>query len=410
LYSFEINKTIVWILLVSFHVLEKPNQSICILSFSTISKDARVLRQVKYLAEIYPLTVIGYGNSHPSWERMRITWSPVVKESSLTRKGFSLLWLAGAKISVGAYERWYWSFAHHRQALDRAVAAKCKVYHANDVEALPVAAEAARQNHAYLILDAHEYAPLEFENRWYWRLYQPATVYLLRKYASQIAVFTTVCSPLAERYHKEFNLDAQVIMSAPERVDLPVVNREATDIQLIHHGGTIPDRKLEIMIEAMRYCDERFRLNFMLTQHDSPYGRYLKRLAGNIAADRIFFHEPVPPSEIVKRISQYDLGLCIIAPTNYNYRMSLPNKFFDFIAAGLGLCIGPSPAMAEIVNAYGVGCVSPSFSPRDIAATLNGLTAEKIQMMKDAARKSAMTFNADVEMGKLIAAYNKLLT
>lgn len=394
----------------SSHVLRKPDQSICILSFSTISKDARVLRQVKYLAEICPLTVIGYGGGHPSWEKMKVTWLPVVKESSLTRKGCSLLQLAGAKISVGAYERWYWSFAHHQKALDMATAAKCKVYHANDIEALPVAAEAARRNNAHLILDAHEYAPLEFENRWYWRLYQPATVYLLRKYASQIAVFTTVCSPLGERYHEEFNLDAQVIMSAPELVDLPVSQMDTTSVQLIHHGGAISDRKLEIMIEAMRYCDERFRLNFMLTQPDSPYGRYLKRLAENVAADRIFFHEPVPPSEIVKRISQYDLGLCIIAPTNYNYRMSLPNKFFDFIAAGLGICIGPSPAMAEIVNAYGMGCVSPSFSPRDIAATLNGLTAKKIQMMKDAARKSALIFNADVEMGKLIAVYNKLLT
>ena len=65
--------------------------------------------------------------------------------------------------------------------------------------------------------------------------------------------------------------------------------------------------------------------------------------------------------------------------------------------------------MAEIVRSYELGCVAPSFEPRDFAATLNALDSERISAMARAARAAAKRINADVEMGKVVKLYQNLL-
>jgi glycosyltransferase involved in cell wall biosynthesis len=89
--------------------------------------------------------------------------------------------------------------------------------------------------------------------------------------------------------------------------------------------------------------------------------------------------------------------------------IALPNKFFEFIAAGLAVCIGPSLSMAEIVNQYGCGVVAASFEPAVLAGVLNQTTAVEWDEMRQASLRAAQVLNADVEMGKLVQIYRALL-
>jgi hypothetical protein len=141
-----------------------------------------------------------------------------------------------------------------------------------------------------------------------------------------------------------------------------------------------------------------------------PYIRDLKLLAEKHAHGRVEFHAPVPPSQIVETIATYDIGFYVLAPSSYNNRMALPNKFFDFIAAGLAVCIGPSPAMAALIEHYRFGVVAPDFEPKVVADTLNNLTIEHIQAMRDAARAATPALSAEKEMAKVVSLYERLLT
>ena len=164
----------------------------------------------------------------------------------------------------------------------------------------------------------------------------------------------TVAQPIAYRYKEEFGFDPVVIMNAPEKIPLSHQEIQDSSIKLIDHGGASSIRNPELMIESIARC-ERHSLHFMFIQSD--YVEELKRSASTLAPGRVFFHDPVPPEDITKEISQYDVGFFLIPPTNYNYHFCLPNKFFDFICAGLAVCIGPSPSMAEMVKKYGLGVV-----------------------------------------------------
>jgi hypothetical protein len=146
----------------------------------------------------------------------------------------------------------------------------------------------------------------------------------------------------------------------------------------------------------------------MLINNDVRYLDYLKKLANEIAPGRVVFQQPVAPEEIVQRISEYDVGFYLLEPNSYNNEVALPNKFFDFIVAGLAVCIGPSPSMAAMVSKYRFGCIAPSFNPHDVAKALNQLTLNQLLMMRQASKEAAREINAEKEMSKLVELYNRL--
>lgn len=381
---------------------------LCIISFSPIYRDARVLRQVEYLSPHYDLVVIGYGPPVTGYEN--VEWQPVAVRSNVLTRVMGLLWLILGRILPGFYDLWYWQKPHHKAALLYAEESKCDAYHANDWNTLPVAAKAARRHGAKLVLDAHEYAPLEFENRRLWLLlYSPMVKYILRKYTPGLSASTTVAPAIAGRYRQEFGFSAEVVLNTPKLVPVSSKSTDPQSLSLVHHGGANTDRHLELMIETVALIERRFSLHFFLVGGTDEYMQSLRNLAERIAPGRVTFHEPVSPAEIVPRIAGYDIGFFLLEPNSYNYRMALPNKMFDFLAAGLAMCIGPSPGMAEMVRHYGFGCIAPSFKPAEVAAMLNRLTGEEIEEMRRAARDAALLFNADKEMGKLVGLYDNLL-
>lgn len=401
-------------------IMQETKKSICIISFSPIDCDARVLRQVEYLSRDFNVTVIAHGTPPPSWEGSEsIKWSSPtgaaakdeINRGLAARVAKRSLLLTG-KLLRSRYDEWYWRHAEFRAALALAIESGCAAFHANDWNALPVAAEAARRLSARLVFDAHEYAPLEFENRALWRLaYSPMITHMLRKYAPRADVSMTVAPAIADRYRQEFSIEPLVILNAPDSVSLPDKGKkDFSRVRLIHHGVANPDRRPQEMIKTVALCDERYSLHLMLICNDPAYLQHLKKMADELAPGRVSFHDPVAPVEIVRRISAYDMGFAFIAPTNYNYFVCLPNKFFDFIAAGLPVCVGPSPSMAEIVRSRGFGCVAPSFEPRVVASVLNGLSGEQLSAMTEAARAASKEITAEREMGKLVEIYKRLLS
>ncbi len=381
------------------------DQSICIIAFSPIQRDARVLRQLKYLAPYFNLSVIGYGDLDQELvSTNQINWTSLTKDTgTILLKAIRLIFLFLGRLIPSLYGIWYWQKSHNATGLQEAINCKSQLYYANDWDALPIAAEAAKKVGGKVILDLHEYAPLEFENIWFWRLlHAPMIRYFLKKYIADVAASITVAPLIAERYQQEFALDPIVVLNTPQLSSVPKKELVPHDIKLVHHGVANRDRRLEVMIETIALCDQRFSLHLMLIETDQAYIDFLKNLAIEVATNRVIFHEPVPPAQIVPEISKYDIGFYPLAPTSYNNSVALPNKFFDFIMAGLAVCIGPSPAMADIVGKHKCGCIAPSFEPTDIAQLLNALQPEEIINMQNAAQQAAQQFNADHEMAKVV--------
>jgi len=379
----------------------KPD--IAVLSFSDIQRDGRVLRQIEYLSRNFSVIAIGYGNlSETSGVFSQIKHTP-----RWLRRCIKTLTLPLCRLLPAFYDRAYFMETDHRVALSLLERACPDFIHANDWDALPVAIKASQKTGALIILDLHEYSPRLRENHFYWEMfYAPMIDYFLHKYGSQVAASITVSPGLAKEYKAHYNLTPDIIMNVPP-LQKGIAFR-ATDpqhIHIIHHGAAIRDRQLEIMIQALSYTAARYELHFMLVEHTPSYIQELKGLAQKLVPGRITFHQPVSPLEIVKYISRFDMGFFPLPQTNFSYAHALPNKFFDFVAAGLAVCVGPSLEMSRLVHQYGFGVVTPSLDPAAIAETLNSLTTDVIDTMKRAALQAAKVLNADVEMQKLLELY-----
>jgi hypothetical protein len=165
------------------------------------------------------------------------------------------------------------------------------------------------------VFHQHEYAELEREDSWLWRvLVSPALRYLLARYTSDARVrldgFITVCKPIAERYKRELGVDPMIVMNAPRPVRLvPPGPRPGEQLRLIHHGYAQRGRGIDVMIRAVALSRRRPTLDLMLMDDDAAYVHELMRLAEQLAPGRIFFRRPVPALDIVRTVSEYDLRL-----------------------------------------------------------------------------------------------------
>jgi len=383
----------------------------CIISFSPIARDARVLRQIAALAPQYNLLVLGYGPPPSRWrDAASVRWfafePPGWYEQQYLR---SLLLVERVLRLTVCYELWYWLQRLHRQAFDRVRSLRADLILANEWHALPLAWRLAMRWNAPLVLDLHEYAPLEWEEQWRWRLFvAPMICSFLQKYATQAAATTTVAPEIARRYHEEFGFLPVTVLNAPDYVMLEDHMVDPQMVRLIHHGGAIRARQLELMIDTVRLCDQRYHLSFMLVG-DEGYIRHLQAYASRVAPGRVAFLEPVTPERVVSRIALFDMGFYLLKPTNYNNSVALPNKLFDFVHAGLAVCVGPSPGMAAFVHEWQCGVVAPSFDPAAVAAMLNRLSAEEMTTMRRAARAAAAQINAATEMAKVVDLCDRLL-
>lgn len=406
-------------------------KKVAIISFSNIARDARLLRQVKYLSPHYRLTVMGLGNEPEGFRDRGIGWvglDPVFANFSSKRErlanigrmirerdreGLGLRIYSRAVYAAPAcpplYEAWYGSLPQVKNAEKALFAEPFDAILANDWNTLPVAARAAEQYGAKLIFDAHEYAPLEYEGV-KWRMTgAPRIVHFLKKYAGRADAMITVGPIIAQKYREVFGLNPTVIRNAPDAVSIDRHDVNPDRINIIHHGGAVRVRRLEDMIEVVALVKPRFHLNFMLTGSDAAYIAELKTLADRITPGRVSFHDPVPPSEVVRAIARFDLSLVLKKPLCFNEKYCLPNKFFDSIVAGLAVVSGPSPEMASIIREYGAGRVADSFSLIAVAKALDSLSTDDIRSMRMAASSAAGVLNADHEMKKLTDIFRKVL-
>ena len=374
-------------------------QRILIISFSDLGRDPRVRRQISSLAKRYQVTVLGRGD--PGMPGVEYLHCPAGPAGPAARARAVL------RLAARRYDAYYRERPHIGRAARTIGARAFDLVLANDIDALPLALAVACG--AKVLFDAHEYFPREFEEVWWWRaLFQPYLTAQCRRFIPRAGAMTTVCQGIAEAYGTLCGVQPQVITNAPDYADRPCRPTGTDAVAIVHHGLAIPSRRLELMVELGRALDRRYRLDFILAPGSPPgYVAWLRRLAAG--DDRIRFLPPLPFSGIGAALAGYDIGLYLFPPTNFNNRMALPNKFFEFIQARLALAIGPSPEMARLVRQHDLGIVADDFSPAGLAVRLNALSPGQIDGYKRNAGRAALALSSGTNEQLLLDIVRQLI-
>lgn len=119
-------------------------------------------------------------------------------------------------------------------------------------------------------------------------------------------------------------------------------------------------------------------------------------------------HDAVPYERLVATLNTYDVGVHVLPPVNFNNRFALPNKFFDYVQARLALVVGPTPEMAEVVRARGLGLVTEDFTAGALADAVGRLTPESVASFKAASQAAARDLSAETQVAGWVRAVDAI--
>lgn len=378
-----------------------PKQILCI-SLSEISRDARVLRQIGLLAELGEVTTIGFG-SKPPGVKAHVEVPAGLKTLPQTVTGV-------LKLAVRAHRAAECSSPAAAWVLTQQLDGAWDLVVANEARVLDLAPRLA--GGAPIWVDLHEWAPGERTHIPSWRiLVAPFMTYLCRKYLPDVALSTTVSKGIVELYQANFSITPLFMPNAGPFRDTPVEEGVGDVIRCVHSGAAIRGRALETLVQVFKDLPERFTLDLYLVPGGDG-GSHLRELKGlAMGNSRINFRDPVGAQELPATLSQYDLGVhWIPAEINLNNRFALPNKFFDYVQARIGIGIGPSVEMKREVDKYGLGAVATSFEQQDLAASLHSLTRDDINRFKRNADLAARELSFEANSIPVKKAVEELLS
>ncbi len=298
------------------------------------------------------------------------------------------------------------------------------VYHALDLPALPACYLAARLRRKPLIFEAYELplstlplSEMSTSRRWLHALLAPLLGLMVPRCAGVITVAPPIVDELRRSYHIP---EVALVRNVPAYREVRKSDRLRQHLGLgpevriaLYQGYLQPDRSLDRLIRAAVFL-ERDTVIVMMGKGDGATLSQLEALiASEGVADRVKILPPVPYEELLDWTASADIGLTLFSPAySLSIRMTLPNKLFEYLMAGLPVLTSSLDAIVAVINTYDVGQVVTSLAPANIGAAINSMLAdhEALARMSCNALKAAKDeFYWEKESQELIRLYQNIL-
>jgi glycosyltransferase involved in cell wall biosynthesis len=385
---------------------------VCLLSITPVTREARLLRQADALRrDGWQVIAAGLACDQPSPEGLRVI------ELAHSQPDLGLLeeWTLRRKFRrSGKSHRYaedcYWRlFGHeamfHQLAYIEGIKADIVVGH--EYFTAPLAARLARHWSIPFALDIHEYATEQYASDPEWRrTWQPYVRALEGHFLPQAAAVTTVCDGIADALHRLYGLRARplVVRSTSLYAHMPF-RPTGGRIDVLYHGLVSPLRGLERTIESVRLWRPEFRL-VIRGIAEPDYSESLIALAERHGVrDRVEIQPGVLLQDMVRLANGADIGLFVQEDVSLHKHHTLPNKLFEYIMAGLAVCVSDLPEMARVVRDHRVGRLVPELSPQAIANVINSFSRDEIDACKRRSLEAARVLCWEVESRPMLDAY-----
>lgn len=369
-----------------------------VIVMSEIPRDPRVRRQIDWLADAgWSVDTIGLGDraenvrdhfaltTEPAWLTSRFGTAVIYGLFSHRRKFKTLTQNqipaeAQRRVKRGDYDLIIFNDRHFVPwVTDRATFAK-----------------AATSAHVHL--DLHEYfVPQLAKNTLWQRVTAPYYAWSRHLFADPIfTTRSTVNKGISALYERELSIaPLTIVRNSPSFADLKPGAVDPDNIKLIHHGIANWDRGLREIIDAMRLLDDRFSVTFMLLGSVEVISA-LREYAVDLGS-RVAVVPAVPMRDLSATVNKFDLEVMYYRPKTRNLELALPNKLFEAVQGRLGLVIGESPMMVDVVHDHTNGIVVKGWTAEDLAATLTQVTAGDVTALKEASHRAARSLSAESE-------------
>ena len=212
----------------------------------------------------------------------------------------------------------------------------------------------------------------------------------------------TVSESIAGEFHRKYGVRYHTIRNLPVLREWEPV--EPVEKFILYQGAVNEARGFEWLIPALQWVNSK-----LVICGDGNFMPQLKELVIKYNLEnKVDFRGLVTPDELWKVARTAHLGVAVAEKTGLNQYFALPNKFFDYIHAGLPQVTMDYPEYRKINSIYEVALLIDDLAPERIAAAINKLLADDVlhSRLRQNCLEARLKLNWQEEEKKLIAFYH----
>jgi glycosyltransferase involved in cell wall biosynthesis len=213
----------------------------------------------------------------------------------------------------------------------------------------------------------------------------------------------TVNQSLVTQFANRYGVQYEVIRNIPHYKNLPTEVEKDSPRWIIYQGAVNEGRCFEQLIPAMQQVNAPLRIygagNF--------FSQVQELIQVNDVTDRVHCEGLLVPELLWKRTPQASIGITLFENRGLNQYLSLANRFFDYIMAGVPQICPAFPEYEAILEKYPVGLAVDTSDPDAIAAALNKLLNDSVvyDNCVQACLQAREVFTWEEEQKKLLVFY-----
>jgi glycosyltransferase involved in cell wall biosynthesis len=294
---------------------------------------------------------------------------------------------------------------------------RSQVYHANDANTLPAAWLASRTGKAALVYDAHELeTDRSFSNSHLSKIYRRVWALPEKLLIHKSDIVITVSNGIADELVKIYTIPRPaVILNAPE---LPPPFQKKPDRLrdelgippqtkiVLYQGRIASGRGLEALFSAVSHLPDVVAVAL----GEGPMWEIYRARIMSGEWKRAYLPGKVSLQELPSYTASADIGAILIENTCKSYYLSLPNKLFEFMQAGVPAIGSNLPEIAGIIHKHNIGRVVDPDDPEQIAKEIKAIFSnpEIYKQYAENSLQAAQLYHWGIEGARLIEIYQSL--
>lgn len=272
------------------------------------------------------------------------------------------------------------------------------VVHAHDLNTLPVARRYARRHGVPLVYDAHEHE-LHRNTTWTPLKRVAAAFHELRGIRAASATIT-VSAGIAEDLERWYRVPRpHLVMNSPPLATS--LQTDAADLRaaaglgpqdrlVVYVGKVLRARGLEEVVEALPLMPAEVHIGLLGPRAPEAEAQLLARAAELGQPGRVHLLGPLPSEGVPAAVGTADAAIIPIQNVCRSYDLSMPNKLFDAVMAGVPIAVSDLAEMRRFVTEHRLGTVFDERDPQAIAAAVRAVLAEVPEGIRDREAQQAL--------------------
>jgi glycosyltransferase involved in cell wall biosynthesis len=300
---------------------------------------------------------------------------------------------------------------------------RCSLIVARDLPMAPAALLVRKLTKASVILDMAECYPEMLRCAWQFEKFRPANLvarnpkvadwierFVLKRVQHTFVMIEESKDRLLAKHVPPENVS--IVSNTPDLsrfTNEPAASKEADCFELVYVGLLNPSRGVDTVLRAVAQLPaslDRFRLRVI---GSGKHASSLRRLAAELQlGERVIFDGWVENTRVPGLIAQGSAGIVPHYACSH-WNTTIPNKLFDYMAAGKPVIVSDAVPTARIVREVGCGLVYESHDPAQLARAIVTLADAETRTRLGAAGRAAVEekFNWSRDRAVLNAAVAK---